>query len=161
MKKWIAALALVGCMLVNVGCFATDFDSIVPENLTHEELLQAYNELKSAYDALKGTPSASESLTLGGYVVGEDALTEGKYNIIAKDGFTSVLIYDSYADYAEEKYSWKEMLSLATQSMLDEYKEMFGENSISSYSIDAKNIRISNGNYIYIESGEAEFIKLD
>lgn len=161
MKKWIAALALVGCMLVNVGCFATDFDSIVPENLTHEELLQAYNELKSAYDALKGTPAVSESLTLGGYVVGEDALTEGKYNIIAKEGSTSVKIYNSYTDYDKESYSWKEFFSLATQSMMDEYKEMFGENVAAMYSLDAKNIRISNGNYIYIEAGEAEFVKLD
>lgn len=102
MKKRITIFALVGCMLVNVGCYATNFDSIVPENLTHEELLQAYNELKSAYDALKGTPAGSESLTLGGYVVGEDALTEGKYNIVAKEGSVSVKIYDSYEDYAEE-----------------------------------------------------------
>lgn len=161
MKKGFAVLALVGCMLVNVGCHATDFDAIIPENLTHEELLRAYTELKAAYDTLKGTPTESESLSLGGYVVGEDALTEGKYDIIAKEGFTNVLIYNSYADYAEGKYLCKEMLSLATQSMLDEYNEMFGENSTSTYSLDAKNIRISNGNYIFIESGEAEFVKLD
>lgn len=161
MKAQIVALSLVGCMLVNVGCHATDFDTIIPENLTHEELLQAYTELKAAYDALKGAPMESESLTVGGYVVGEDALTEGKYNIVAKNGAAGVMIYNSYSDYAEEKYSYKEYYSLATQSMLDEYSEIFGENTASMYSTAAKNVRISNGNYIFIESGEAEFVKLD
>ena len=161
MKAQIVALSLVGCMLVNVGCYATDFNAIVPENLTHEELLQAYTELKAAYDALKGAPTESESLTLGGYIVGEDALTEGKYNIIAKNGSVSVKIYNSYEDYDKESFSWKEYYSLATQSMLDQYDEMFGENVAYMYSTTAKNVRISNGNYIFIESGEVEFVKLD
>lgn len=159
MKKKFALLALVGCMLVNVGCYATDFDSIVPENLTHEELLKAYIELKSAYDELKGASAESETLSVGGYIVGEDALTEGKYDIVAKSGYTIVNVYKSYDDYAREQFSFFASYDLAPQALIDELTGTYGDAFAGMYAPVAKNARISNGNYIFIESGEAEFVK--
>ena len=53
MKRKTIALVLILLVLTTKPAYAeTDFDSVVPEDLKQEELVEAYNELRDSYNAL-------------------------------------------------------------------------------------------------------------
>ena len=63
MRKRIIGILCIGMMLIsNMFCYAAgEFDAVNPEDLSKEELVVAYNELRDAYNVLQGVDESDVS----------------------------------------------------------------------------------------------------
>ncbi len=139
MKKRIIVLMLGLSLLIGQSyCYAeTDFDSVVPEDLSNEELVDAYNELRDSYNALyklylKESGTANSAETESKSETAGDEITGSLVTVNLANKTTSKGKYDSdyYVDFVFEVRNEYDKDIRGIQGNAT-FKDLFGEKIIS------------------------------
>lgn len=137
-----------------------ELENRIAELEANQATTEALTEAETAAIASED-PGTSEPFVLdaGTWIVGED-LPEGKYNIKCIGGTGTISFYDDYETKKEREYDYFEYYMMAS----DEYFQSLaalGQDMVNSmkalYTQSANNIRLENGNCIYLDSLSVQF----
>ena len=152
-KKLMIAILLSCIMMVT---------PVMAKGITKAELLAKIEALEqrvaqleaqlgvSALDELSVEASQYVTLTMGGWIAGED-FPAGKYDLAPTSGHGDVQVYGSFDEYQAGRYR-KQEFSLISQELLDDTSLSNHDYYVQFYSPKASNIQLAEGVYVYIDS---------